>query len=134
MFDTVLASTLTECQDDPTHDLSLALHDQVQVSCIVSDVSTKKGKAKVTPYDLAKIWNIGLETTKQTLLKRTQRGVRTSPNPLLSQQYSTNDRMFRYRRLPVDLFPDPLEVWEQIYPSLFQQKHMVYCICNGKEK
>ena len=27
LFDTVLASTLTECQDDPTHDLSLALHD-----------------------------------------------------------------------------------------------------------
>ena len=42
MFDTVLASTLAECQDDPTHDLSLALHDQVQVSGIVSGVNTKK--------------------------------------------------------------------------------------------
>ena len=28
ILDTVLASTLTECQDDSTHDLSLALNDQ----------------------------------------------------------------------------------------------------------
>ena len=72
MFDTVLASTLTECQDDPMHDLSLGLHDQVQVSGIVSGVDTKKGRTEVTPYDLAKRWNIGLETAKRTLLKTTQ--------------------------------------------------------------
>ena len=44
MFDTVLASTSTECHDDLTHDLSLALHDQVQLSGIVSGVSTKERK------------------------------------------------------------------------------------------
>ena len=33
--------------------LSLALYDQVQVSGIVSGVNTKKGRAEVTPYDLA---------------------------------------------------------------------------------
>ena len=64
MFDTMLASTLAECQDDPTLDFYLALHDQVQVSGIVSGVSTRKEKAEVTPYDLAKRWNIGLETAK----------------------------------------------------------------------
>ena len=53
------------------------------------ELNTKKGKAQVTPYDLAKRWNIGLETAKRTLLKTTQRGLRTSPNPLLSQWYST---------------------------------------------
>ena len=99
MFDTVLALTLTECQDDSTHNLSLALNGQVQVSGIVSGVNTKKGKAEVTAYDLAKRWNIGLETAKRILLKTTQRGLRTSPNPLLSQWYSTNDRMLWYRRL-----------------------------------
>ena len=109
IFDTMLASTLTECQDDPTHNLSLSLNGQVQVSGIVSGINTKKGKAEVTPYDLAKRWNIGLETAKRTLLKTTQRGLRTSPNPLLSQRHSTNDRMLRYRRLPVDLFTDTLE-------------------------
>ena len=54
MFDTMLASTLTECQDDPTHNLSLAPDSHIQVSGIVSGVNTKKGKAEVTPYDLAK--------------------------------------------------------------------------------
>ena len=78
MFDTLLASTLTECQDDPTHNLSLALNDQVQVSGVVSGVKTKKGKAEVSPYDLAKRWNIGLETAKRTLLKTTQ-GAKTFP-------------------------------------------------------
>ena len=39
----------------------------------------------------------------------TQRGLRTSPNPLLSQQYGTNDQMSRHRRLPADLFTDTLE-------------------------
>ena len=43
MYDTVLASTLTECQEDPTHDPALALHAQVNVSGIVSGVNTKKG-------------------------------------------------------------------------------------------
>ena len=64
---------MTECQDDPAHDLSLALHDQVQVSGVVSGVNTKKGRAKATPYDLANRYNIGLETAKQTLLKTTAR-------------------------------------------------------------
>ena len=63
----------------------------------------------MTPYDLAKRLNIGLETAKKTLLRTTQKGLRTFPNPLLSQWYSTNDRMLRNRRLPVDLFTDTLE-------------------------
>ena len=103
MFDTMLSSPLRECQDDPTHNLSLAVNGHIQVSGIVSGVNTKKAKAEVTPYDLAKRWSIGLETAKKTLLKTTQRRLRTSPNPFLSQQYSTNDRMLRYRILPVDL-------------------------------
>ena len=41
IFDTMLSSTLTECQDDPTHNLSLALNDHIQVSGIVSGVNTK---------------------------------------------------------------------------------------------
>ena len=123
MFDTVLASTLTECQDDPTHDLSLALHDQVQVSGIVSSVNTKKGSTEVTPYDLAKRWNIGLERAKRTLLKTTQRGQRTSPNPLLSQWYSTNDRMLRYRRLHDTLEAKIVSHWRSRYAQVYTHRH-----------
>ena len=52
MFVTMLASTLTECQDDPTHNLSLSLNGHIQVLVIVSGTNIKKGKAEVTPYDL----------------------------------------------------------------------------------
>ena len=86
----------------------------------MSGVDTKKGKAEVTPYDLSKRWNISLETAKKTLLKATQRKLRTSPNPLLSQQYSTNDRM-RYRRLPVDSLLTHLRQGE-ILSLLFAQE------------
>ena len=109
IFDTMLTSTLTECQDDPTHNLSLAINGEILVSGIVSGVNTNKGKAEVIPYELAQRWIIGLETAKRTILKTTQRALRSSPNPLLSQWYSTNDRILRYRRLPVDLFSDTLE-------------------------
>ena len=88
MFDTMLTSTLTEYQDDPTHNLSIALTGQVQVSGIVSGVNTKNGEAEVTPYDLAKRWNISLKTAKRTILKTTQRGLRTSPN-----SYGLNSRV-----------------------------------------
>ena len=50
IFDIRLASTLTECQDDPTHNLSLALNDQVQVSgCVRCQYKERKA-----PYDLTK--------------------------------------------------------------------------------
>ena len=82
IFDTMLTSTLTECQDDPTHNLSLAINGETLVSGIVSGVNTNKGKAEVIPYELAQRWNIGLETAKRTILKTTQRALRSSPQTL----------------------------------------------------
>ena len=65
MFDTVLVLTSTEYQDDPTHNLSLALNDWVQVSGIVSGIKSRKGRAEVTPYDLAEdgtlVWRLSSE-------------------------------------------------------------------------
>ena len=95
-FDSYLSTSYIQCLDDPTHDLSIVLEDGVNM---ISSISTKKGKPSVSPYDLAKRWGIGLETVKKTLLRTTQRGLRTVPNPLLSQRYRTNDQMFRYKRL-----------------------------------
>ena len=40
----------------------------------------------------------------------TQRGLRTAPNPLLSQRYRTKDQMFRYKRLSTDIFTDTMLV------------------------
>ena len=42
MFHTALASPLTECQDDPTHDLSLAIHDQVKSQALCTVLVQRK--------------------------------------------------------------------------------------------
>ena len=76
----------------------------------ITSISTKKGKPSVSPYDLAKRWRIGLETAKKTLLHTMQKGLHTTPNPLLSQRYRTNDQMFRYKRLSTDMFTDTMLV------------------------
>ena len=119
---------MTECQDDQTHGLTLALNYQVQVSGIVSGVNTKKGKTEVTPYDPAKRWYIGLETAKETLITTTQRGLRPSPNPLLSQWYNTHNRMFSNRRQPVVSFTDTLEagiisLWGDRMPTFYTHRN-----------
>ena len=77
---------------------------------MISSISIKNGKPSVSPYDLAKRWGIGLETAKKTLLRTTQRGLCTAPDPLLSQRYRTNDWMFRYKRLSTDIFTDTMLV------------------------
>ena len=104
-FDPYLSTSYIQCLDYPTHDLSIVLEDGVNM---ISSISTKKGKPSVELYDLAKRWGIGLETTKKTLLCTTQRGLHTAPNPLLSQRYRTNDRMFRYKRLSTNIFSDTM--------------------------
>ena len=84
-------------------DKRVSLRDQLQVSVVVSGVNTKKEKTEGTLYNLAKRWNVCLETAKRTLLKTTERRLRTSGNPLLFQWYNINDRILRYMRLSVDL-------------------------------
>ena len=62
----------------------------------------------IEPEVLSKRWGIGVQTARQTLLRTTQRGVRTVLNPTLSRRFRTNDRQLRYRRLPTTLFGDTL--------------------------
>ena len=130
MSDTVLASILTKCQDDPTHDISLALHDQVQVSGIASGVNSKKERAEVIPYDLAKRWNIGLETAKRTLLKTTQMGLRTSQilcclNDIVKMIECSGTGDFLLICFLTLLRQGLVHTGEQICPSLCPQEHMM---------
>ena len=106
-FDSYVSTSYIQFLDDPTHNLSIVLEDGVNT---ISSISTKKGRPSVSPYDLAKRRGIGLETAKKTLLCTTQRGLHTTPNPLLSQRYRTNDWMFRYKRLSTDIFTDTMLV------------------------
>ncbi|GAF79741.1 unnamed protein product, partial [marine sediment metagenome] len=59
----------------------------------------------VSVEQLSKVWRIDLETAKRTLDVTTQRCKR-SENPTLSRNYSTNDRMLRYKRISQHFFMD----------------------------
>ena len=59
----------------------------------------------VSAEQLSKVWRIDLETAKRTLEVTTQRCQR-SEDPTLSRNYSTNDRMLRYKRINEHFFMD----------------------------
>ena len=106
---------------DPCHQfdalLAAALMNNANVlSDIRVDPATDRGlnamssavQPRLEPEVLSKRWGISLPIAKQTILKTTQRGIRSVLHPTLSRRCRTNDRMFRYRRLPFDVFSDTL--------------------------
>ena len=76
-------------------------------SSLCNIYSTKKKQVDSTT--LAKYWNIDRKKASNTVKLTTQRGVRSTLHPSLSQGYPTNDRMLRYNRLPHPVFTDTLK-------------------------
>ena len=65
--------------------------------------TAQAGKSRgVDPKHLSKIWRISHEDAKRTTDVTTQMSIQTD-DPVLSRNYSTNDRMLRYKRIK-DLF------------------------------
>ena len=54
---------------------------------------------------LSKVWQISYEDAKCTIDATTQHGTH-QPNPVMNQNYTTNDRMLRYRRINQYFFMD----------------------------
>ena len=54
---------------------------------------------------LSKVWRISYEDAKRTIDATTQHGMHT-PNPVMNQNYTMNDRMLRYRRITQYFFMD----------------------------
>ena len=54
---------------------------------------------------LSKVWQISYEDTKCTIDATTQHGTH-HPNPVMNQNYTTNDRMLQYRRINKYFFMD----------------------------
>jgi len=98
---------------DITHDSNFhqILESHVVVSSIDTTLNGNVMSRKTKPIDsltLAARWMINPERAKQTILRTTQRGVRTCLNPTLARRFPTNDRMLRYKRLPHPVFTDTL--------------------------
>jgi hypothetical protein len=62
---------------------------------------------KVNPENLARLWNIGIETAKRTLQVTTQQGIRTALHPL-HRCYHVDHLHLNRRRLNRDWFTDTL--------------------------
>ena len=85
-----------------------------------SEVSAAVGRAKdVTPERLSKIWLIDIDTAKRTI-DLTSQHVKHEGSDHLKCQYSTNNRMLRYKRIRTHFFVDMFEV---IAKAISQRKN-----------
>ena len=105
--------SLTTDLADLTHDCNFhqVLTAHVIVSSVNSSLSGHVRSRKSAPIDfttLAGRWMIAPDCAKKTVQRTMQRGVHTCLNPMLAQQFPTNDRMLCYKRFPHTTFSDTL--------------------------
>ena len=70
----------------------------------IESVNASKSKG-LKPIDLAKVWRIDVETARRTIDVTTQLKQQDADGSL-SRNFSTNDRMIRYRRINSHFFTD----------------------------
>jgi hypothetical protein len=56
--------------------------DQPEGKARVSSIMSNNRHSKVTPEEIARKWNIGINTAKDTIRVMTQRGIRTAVHPM----------------------------------------------------
>jgi hypothetical protein len=105
--------SLTTDLADLTHDCNFhqVLTSHVVVSSVNASLSGHVRSCKTAPIDfmtLAGRWMIAPDHAKKTVQRTTQQGVCTCLNPMLAQQFLTNDWMLRYKRLRHTTFTDTL--------------------------
>eukprot|EP00980_Cylindrotheca_fusiformis_P023992 scaffold11310_cov84-Cylindrotheca_fusiformis.AAC.1 len=91
-------------QDD---DLEAVLAGQIDLDEFFVSSATATSTRGVDASHLAKVWRIDLNTAQSTIDTTSQRCVRPNSNAL-NRNYSTNDRMLRYKRIHSHLFMDTL--------------------------
>ena len=80
--------------------------EEIDMDAFFSSSSTTASQPKgITAEKLSKVWKIDLEEAKKTVKVTTQHR-KHSDNPNLTRNYSTNDRMLRYRRINRHFFMD----------------------------
>ena len=96
-------------QDDSDDDFDLKELDDDTNEALLDNFmasTAQAGKTRgVDPKHLSKIWRISHEDAQRTIDVTTQTSTRTD-DPTLSRNYSTNDRMLRYKRIKDYFFMD----------------------------
>ena len=85
---------------DPKNN-DLFIDDPTTIEMDIEAVNANKSKG-VKPVDLAKVWRIDEETARRTIEVITQK--QQDADGSLSRNFSTNDRMLRYRRINSHFF------------------------------
>ena len=100
--------------DDTSQDNSDDDFDPIELDDVTNEVlldnfmasTAQVGKSRgVDPKHLSKIWRISHEDAQRTIDVTTQMSIQTD-GPTLSRNYSTNDRMLRYKRIKDFFFMD----------------------------
>ena len=99
---------------------------KVQVSQ-VKEVSTSKRHTEITPENMAKLWQVGLKTAKETLECTKQRGIRRSQFPIWRRYRHFWNNLNR-RRLPGLWYTDTLVS----KVKSFRQNRYAQIISNGR--
>jgi hypothetical protein len=77
----------------------------IDLDAILASATQAVPRKDINAEHLSKIWRIDVESAKRTLDVTTQHKKHTS-NPALSRNYTTNDRMLRYKRISEHFFMD----------------------------
>ena len=103
--------SLTTDMADMMHDYNFhqVLASHVVISSVDANLNGHVRSRRSAPIDfqtLAAQLMVSPERAKQNVQLTTQRGVCTCLNPTLARRFLTNNRMFRYKRLPHTVFTD----------------------------
>ena len=74
------------------------------VDATISSVRFSNDKVTMDPSELAGKWNISDKVARRTIAVTTRLCPRNTSDISLSQRYSANERILRYRHLPVSMF------------------------------
>lgn len=89
----------------------VSICDDVNELCThkVYTIKTASGTlSTIKPEELASLWNVGLETARRTLRDTTRLCPRSNDTITLNRRYTYNDRMLRYKHLPINVFTDTM--------------------------
>ena len=85
--------------------LDESINGQLDLDAVMASAAHARPRMDVDAEHLSKVWRIDLESAKRTLGVTTQLQKHTT-NPSLARNYSTNDRMLRYKRINEHFFMD----------------------------
>ena len=91
--------------DDPTPESELMDLEEDDLDNLMASTEQVGKPRGVDPKHLSRTWRISHEHAKNSIDVTTQASIRKL-NPVLSRDYSTNDRMLRYKRIKDFFFMD----------------------------